>query len=226
MGRTALAIGGIALIAVGAAVGFGWSTGFGWPSTSTVDRHVAQRIDAVALDVGSGDVHVRAGDVSTTTVHQRFRYSGSHPGDAFTITGTRLELAGCGHDCTVDYDVVVPRGTTMSGQANSGDITAQGLAATDITTRSGEVHVDDAAGPVTVHANSGDITVTLTLPADVRADAKSGDVTVTVPPDRYRVQIETDSGDQDVNIASDPAGTHVLDLRANSGDVKVGPSAA
>ncbi|HVW40989.1 MAG TPA: DUF4097 family beta strand repeat-containing protein, partial [Amycolatopsis sp.] len=165
-------------------------------------------------------------DVGTTTVHQRFHHRGSQPGDAFAVTGTRLELHGCGHNCTVDYDVVVPRGTTVTGEAASGDITAQGLAATDITTRSGEVRVDDAAGPVTVHANSGDITVALALAADVRADANSGDVRVTVPRDRYQVRVETDSGDQDVNIASDPAGTHVLDLRANSGDVKVEPSAA
>ena len=222
MGRPALAIGGIALIGVGAAIGLGWW----WPSTTTVDRQVAQRIDTVALDVGSGDVHIRAGDVGATTIRQRFHYSGSGPGDAFEVSGTRLQLHGCGHDCTVDYDVVVPRGTTVTGGANSGDVTAQGLAATDVTTRSGEVRVLDAAAPVTVHANSGDITVALALPADVRADANSGDVKVTVPPDRYRLQIDTNSGDEKVNIAGDPAGTHVLDLRANSGDVEVDAAAA
>ncbi|HJQ44827.1 MAG TPA: DUF4097 family beta strand repeat-containing protein [Amycolatopsis sp.] len=222
MARPALAIGGIALIGVGVAIGFGWWS----PSTSTVDRQVAQRIDTVTLDVGSGDVHLRAGDVGTTTIHQRFHYNGSQPGDAFAVTGTRLELRGCGDNCTVDYDVVVPRGTIVTGEANSGDITAQGLAATDVTTRSGEVHVTDAAGPVTVHANSGDISVALARPEDVQANANSGDVKVTVPANRYRLQIQTRSGDQDISVENDPAGTHVLDLQANSGDVKLAQSAA
>jgi len=223
MARPVLAVGGIALIAVGAAIGFGgW-----WPSTSTAEeyRRPIQRIDTVSIDIGSGDVRIRVGNVGTATIHQRFTYRGSHPGqDAFVIDGTRLRLQGCGDDCTVDYDVVVPVGTTVTGQAGSGDISTTGLAATDVSTRSGDVHVTDAGGPITAHAGSGDVTVDLATPQDVRADTGSGDVKVTVPPDRYRIQVDTGSGDRNIEIASDAAGAHLLDLRAGSGDVSLSPA--
>jgi hypothetical protein len=217
MGRPALAIGGIALIGTGIAIGLGWW----WPSTADADHQVAQRIESVRLDTNSGDIRITAGDVTTASVHERFHYSGSRPDQAYQVDGSQLVLTDCGHDCTVDYQVVVPRGTSVSGSAKSGDVDLDGLAVTDVTSTSGEVRVRAAAGPVTAHANSGDVTVDLASPQNVQVDANSGSVTVTVPTDRYRVQARTNSGDQEIDIVTDPAGPYLLDLEANSGDVKV-----
>jgi DUF4097 and DUF4098 domain-containing protein YvlB len=220
MSRPALAIGGLALIGAGLAIGLNWW----WPNTAEADHQVAQPVTGVRLDVNSGDVRITASDVTTTSVHERFHYSGSRPDHAYQLEGAQLVLAGCGHDCTVDYEVVVPRGTTVNGSAKSGDVVLDGVVGTDVTSNSGEVRVTDAAGPVKVHANSGDIEIGLASPQDVHADANSGSVTVTVPADRYRVDVRTRSGDQDVAIPTDPAGAHVLDLQANSGDVRVEPA--
>ncbi|NKQ55858.1 DUF4097 domain-containing protein [Amycolatopsis sp. K13G38] len=221
MARPVLAIGGVALIGVGAAIGFGW-----WSpaSSSILDSRVGQAITSVRLDVDSSDVRIHAGDVGGTTVHQSFRYRHGTPGDAFQVTGNQLVLAGCGGGCSVDYDVVVPRGTTVSGDGNSGEIRLQGLAATNVTARSGDVTVLDSTGPVNVRADSGRIQVRLSSPQDVTAEADSGDVNVVVPRDRYRVQVTTDSGEQQVGIGDDPAGTHTLHLQADSGRVTLSPA--
>lgn len=224
MSRPALAIGGVALIGTGVAIGLGWSTGFGWPSSAEQDSLVESRIDTVRLDVDSGDVDIRVGDVATTTVHQEFRYHGARPDDTFQVNGTELVLNRCEPDCSVDYDVVVPRGTAVTGEAKSGDITVEGLAATDVTVQSGDVRVLDGAGSVKVQTSSGDITVNLATPQSVHADANSGDVKVVVPQDHYRVQVQTSSGDQRIDIPTDPASTRTLDLRADSGDVTLTPA--
>lgn len=220
MGRPALAIGGLALIGAGVAIGFNWWS----PSTAESDHQVAWSVSSVRLDVNSGDVRVTASDVTTTSVHERFHYRHGRPDQAYRLDGAQLVLAGCGDDCTVDYEVVVPRGSTVSGSARSGDLQLGGVVGTDVTSNSGDVRVTEATGPVKVHANSGDIEVSLASPQDVDADANSGNVTVTVPNDRYRVDVRTRSGDQDVAIPTDPTAAHVLDLQANSGDVRVEPA--
>lgn len=75
----------------------------------------------------------------------------SRPGDAFRVEGDQLVLAPCGGVCSTDYDVTVPRGTTVTGSTTSGLIRLQ------------------ETGPVNVFATSGDIEVTLAEPQDVRA---------------------------------------------------------
>jgi putative adhesin len=217
MGRPVLAIGGVALIGLGIAIGLGWW----WPSSADTDRQVGTRIGSVLLATQSGDVEIRTGDVSTTTVHQRLRYTGSRPGDAFKISGGQLVLAGCGHDCTVDYELIVPRGTTVSGNAGSGDVAIEGAGATEVTSRSGEVRVLGGVGPVKVRANSGEVSIRLASPQNVQVDAGSGDVSVVVPAGHYRVRAETGSGDQRITLATDPNGPYQLDLRTRSGDVTV-----
>ncbi|KAA9153067.1 DUF4097 domain-containing protein [Amycolatopsis acidicola] len=220
MGRPVLAIGGVAMIGAGVAIALGWW----WPSSAHEDRQVTVQVSSVQLDIVSAEAHVRAADVSTTTVRQEFRYHGGKPSDAFRVEGGKLVLTGCGHNCSVDYEVVVPRGTTLSGTSTSGDINAEGLASTDVSSTSGEIHITDAAGPVRAHASSGDITVAERTAADVQAETSSGNVHVTVPSASFRVVCDTTSGDQRIDIPTDPAGAHLLDLRATSGDVSVSPA--
>ncbi|GAA5162002.1 MULTISPECIES: DUF4097 family beta strand repeat-containing protein [Amycolatopsis] len=217
MGRAALAVGGAALIVAGVAVASGWW----WHSDDTRDHVVPGRVDSVVIATESGSVRVTSRDVATASVHERLRYHRSRPDDAFRVEGTRLVLSGCGHNCSVDYEVVVPRGTAVTGRANSGDVLLDGVGATDVGANSGDIRVVGPAGPVKANVNSGAITVELTAPQDVRAESNSGDIDVTVPPDRYRVQAEARSGEEQVRVADDPAGTHVIDVRANSGDVLV-----
>lgn len=222
MTRTARAIVGIALIGAGVAIATGWW----WPSTAEAREDVREEINAVEIDTDSGDVRIRAADVETTTVNQRFRYTWSAPDNAFTVDGGTLLLGDCGWNCTVDYDVVVPLGTTVRGEVNAGDITLDGVAGVDVNTNSGDIavrNVGDVKAAIKTVANSGDIELRLDAPADVSAEANSGDIRLTVPRAAYRVTGASNSGDRTIEVPTDPSSRHVLELETNSGDVVVRP---
>jgi hypothetical protein len=107
--------------------------------------------------------------------------------------------------------------------ADSGDVSLVNVAG-DVTldVQSGSVEARGLKGKATrVFANSGDVTLTLETPADVRAEAESGSVRLAVPAGSYRVDATADSGELDVRVPNDPAGRHHLQVHANSGDVIV-----
>jgi DUF4097 and DUF4098 domain-containing protein YvlB len=235
MARPVLAIVGIALIGVGATM----AVGFFWDSHSEAAAQVVQQVRSVKIETVSGSVDLRVGDVQATTVHQRFSYHWNTPGESYRLDGDQLVLSDCGRLCSVDYDVVVPKGTTVSGNANSGDITIDGVASANVSAASGTVTIHNVAGPVTAETESGDVigdglrgkvdaqvrsgTVKLSLDVaqDVRANASSGNVDVTVPKDSYRVEGNTDSGNRNIGINADSSASRTLDLTTNSGDVTV-----
>jgi hypothetical protein len=235
MARPVLAIGGLALIGIGVVI----AVGFFSDSHSEAQTQVVQQVRRVKLEIGGGSVNLRTGDVPATTVHQRFSYHWDKPGDGYKLEGDQLVLGGCGWNCTVDYDVVVPQGTTVTGDADSGDITIDGVASADVSADSGTVKIHNVAGPVTAKADSGDIVgdglrgrvearansgavkLTLDVPQDVLARADSGDVDLTVPRDNYRVQGDSDSGDRTIGVIVDGSAPRTLDLTTDSGNVTV-----
>lgn len=236
MGRAGLAVGGVALIAVGAAIGFGGV----WPSEAEAEATVTQPIEDVRVDSESGDVTVRVGDVEHTTVRQVYSYRwGDPPETSYSVDDGVLVLGECDWFCSVSFEVTVPRGTTVSGHLSSGDATLEGVAAVDMDIDSGDVRLMDVAGPVRVGASSGDVVgerlsgeidieansggieLALAEPGDVRAHANSGDIDLTVPRGSYRVEGESNSGERDIQVIQDPSASHQLQLDANSGDVTV-----
>ncbi|PXY38395.1 DUF4097 family beta strand repeat-containing protein [Prauserella flavalba] len=218
MGRAGLAIGGVALIGVGIAFGLGWF----WPATSEATATVDQRVSRVELANDSGDVLVRAEEgAETTTVRQRFSYRWGEPEEAYEVRDGTLVLAGCGSWCSVDYEVIVPEGTTVSGSVDSGDVTLEDVSDVRVQADSGDFTGTRLRGAVDVSVDSGDLTLTLDEPRDVKLAADSGDVEVTVPDGAYRVIGTTDSGDREIGVTQDPDASAVLDLSTDSGDVTV-----
>ncbi|MGH3622249.1 MAG: DUF4097 family beta strand repeat-containing protein [Sciscionella sp.] len=251
--RPRLAIAGMVLIVIGLAVGFGWW----WPEKAEATDNLRAQVRGVRIENSSGDVDIRVGDTTITRVRQVFNYSWSKPDDAYSMDGDALVLSDCGWSCSADYEIVVPRGTRVSGAASSGDVTVNGVAAVDVRVNSGEIIVRDVDGPVRVEANSGDIDLArirgdVTLRADsanitgtgldgrvsanassgdieltmagqrdVRAEVSSGNVTVRVPAGAYRVNAHASSGDEQVDIPTDPSAAHTLELTASSGDIEV-----
>ncbi|WP_199429218.1 DUF4097 family beta strand repeat-containing protein [Qaidamihabitans albus] len=210
MGRAGLAIGGVALIVVGGAIGFGWL----WPSTAEATATMESEIRDVEIDNGSGYVTVRAEDVERATVRQVFRYRWDRPGDAYSVDGDTLVLGGCGGFCSVDYELVVPRGTEVGGENGSGDITLTGVGAVDVHAGSGDVRVTGGSGPVDIDASSGHVRLS-DLAQDVTVRASSGDVTGEDL--RGKVDVEASSGDIELRLAVP------RDVRASasSGDIEL-----
>jgi len=114
---------------------------------------------------------------------------------------------------------------TVHARADSGDITLSDIGG-DATVQAGSGTVDGTGlhGNTEVRANSGNITLDMATVANVRAAADSGTVRLTVPRASYRVIGDTGSGARTVNVPTDPASPHVLDLQADSGDVTVNPA--
>lgn len=210
MARPGLAIGGIALIVAGAAIGFGWW----WPSTSEATAQVDSKIQRVRLASDSGNVHIRTADVRQSTVVQRFDYRWGEPDQSYSVNGDELVLADCGNWCSVDYDVVVPFGTTVSGDADSGEIVLAGVASANVTADSGSVDVRNVAGPVTVQVSSGNVRLA-DLGDAVKVVANSGSITGTGL--KGRVEAEADSGDIELTMAA----AQEVKAHADSGEVEV-----
>lgn len=235
MSRTGRAIAGVVFLGVAAMIATGWW----WPSTATADDEVTEPVRVVEIDNDSGSVSVRADDVETTTVHQRFRYHWNEPDTAFAVEDGTLELAGCGWQCDVDYEVVVPLGTTVRGSADSGSIELDGVSGVDVSADSGNVTLsgvtgpikadadsgnvsgEDVSGPIEVQADSGNVELTLAEPGDVTAQADSGSIELTLPDVAYRVSSRVDSGSEEIDVRTDPDSPYLLDLDADSGNIEV-----
>lgn len=141
------------------------------------DTALHQSISSVQVDGTAGNVKITAG-AGPTTVHREMHYSDNEPGATTSVTGKVLTLKDCGDDCTVDYDIHVPTGTTVAGSVDSGSFTLSGLTSVDVTTESGDVTASDVAGSVRAVSNSGSIRITRAK-ADVTATTASGSVTAT-----------------------------------------------
>lgn len=130
-----------------------------------------------------------------------------------------------------DVDVEVGSGSvivdgatgTVRATTGSGDIKVTDIAGvTTLTTSSGSVTGRDLRGSLTtIEVSSGRIKLELAGVGDVKATTSSGNIDVTVPDRSCRITVRTSSGDQDLQVATDPASPHLLDLRADSGDVTV-----
>lgn len=257
MSRTAKAIGGLLLIGIAVGIATGWI----WSSTATATEAVGQRIDKVAIDNDSGNVTVRAGDVTSTQVKQTFSYRFDRPDDtAFDVEGSTLQLNGCGWWCTVDYEVTVPEGTTVTGKVDSGNVALTGVASATVEADSGNITLRDIAGQVTVNVDSGnvalhdiggeitldadsgnvdgtglggavvanvdsgDVNLTFAEAADVTADIDSGNIDLAMPEGPYEVVGESDSGERNVQVATDPDAEHILRIEVDSGDLSIVPA--
>lgn len=208
MSRTGLAVGGVALIGLGAAIAFGWW----WPSTAHATVQLDAPVRTVEVANDSGDVIIRAADVARATVRQSFHYSWGEPEKAYTASDGELVLHGCGSWCSVDYQVTVPRGTAIHGSLNSGELILTSVESVDVHVDSGDVSVSDVNGRVTVEADSGDVELR-DVGGRVEVNADSGSVEGSGLSGPVRAQLS--SGDLTLRLA-EPA-----DVRAavNSGDI-------
>ena len=193
--RPVLAIGGAALICVGAAVAVGaW-----WQHSVTADAQVTEQFDMVRLNLDSGSVSIQTGDVVTTSVHEVMHYRWNHPDHAYSLDGRALVLGDCGTGCSVDYTVVIPRNISVTGSADSGDITVSGVPSVDIRTSSGTMAVRDVSGTVHAKADSGDVTLA-DIGGDATVQADSG--TVDCSGLHGNTQVQADSGDITLTMAT------------------------
>ncbi|HEY6892102.1 MAG TPA: DUF4097 family beta strand repeat-containing protein [Solirubrobacter sp.] len=131
----------------------------------------------------------------------------------------------------------------VSLETGSGDVSATGLSGpVDLQTGSGDINARGLSGQTQMHTGSGDVTaqglgprnviaetssgdVSLDFqvgPNDVMASTASGDVDITVPRGgTYHVNADPGSGDQQIDVKTDPGADRGITASTSSGDVTV-----
>jgi hypothetical protein len=203
---------GAVLLVAGAALAF-WQFG---DRDSTDGHEISERISTVQLAAKSADITIKVSGDDKTTVEEKRRFWLWKHGDAYSVDDGVLKLDGdCGWQCSADFVVTVPRGTKVTGENGSGDISIAGVGGVDAKSRSGTIEISDVTGDVKVDLTSGDVVVKdLTGKLDVTAT--SGDIEASGLKGGP-VDVETTSGDLELELAE------ANDVRAKgtSSDIEV-----
>lgn len=231
----------------GVAIAYGGITAVSWISASTTTEKpfsLPVKGDEVRIDVGSGDVTVRAGNVDEVQVTRTIHSGLSEPDLTNTSNAQGIVLdSDCGWNwmgpCSVDYELVVPSDLALNIEASSGDIDVRNLTGdvtvdsssgdiaasgltgrTELSTSSGDLNLENISGPLTTSLDSGDLNATGVTSKTVTADLSSGDVDVafTAVPDK--VVASASSGDVTVRLPDDDTAYRV-ETDVSSGDENV-----
>jgi hypothetical protein len=188
------------------------------------DHVVAEKITSVKVrsDQDAGDVAIRYQQgLAETKVHRRVEHNKDNKpsGVAHRIEGSTLVLDGCGNDCEINYEVLVPAADiTVIGDIGSGDVTVEGVASVDFRTGSGRVIARDIAGDVKVKTGSGAFEGAR-IGGAVTADMGSGRIALDAV--KGKALLDTGSGD----IEGTSLENEVI-AKADSGDIALTLSAA
>jgi hypothetical protein len=225
---------GMALVLVGLGSLTVVSQFFRRTSTETTTTTVTEQVHQVVARTDIGDVSVHEGDPGQPLVIRRIlTWSFNRPTAEVAQHGSRVEIVGrCptigfsfGH-CAVNFDVTLPRGTSVVLTSQTGDVTASGIGGTlEATTDTGNVDLRDLRSErVTATSSTGDVAVTLlTAPRSVRTGTSTGDVRVRVPADgtAYQVTANTSVGDRTVHVPTDPVSPRTINASTSVGDLVV-----
>ncbi|MEV6346587.1 DUF4097 family beta strand repeat-containing protein [Actinoplanes sp. NPDC051851] len=200
----------------------------------TYDDTEAVKVTEIVLTGGAADVTVTTDAVTDGTRIRRIVRGGSEPGPSYTLDGTRLTLGTeCQGDCQVSYEIAAPPGVNVRGELAYGDVSLTGIGTVDVRLTAGDIHVDDAGGPVTLKSGVGDLTVTgapsATLTATtgdlhvrdiagaVDARTTTGDIDVEMTTAASVTAVST-TGDVEAIV---PGGSYRIRTDTESGDVDV-----
>lgn len=208
------AVAGVALIGLAVVIFAGWSP-WSWalPWSGSADSQHSELgpgVRTVVLDTGSGDVTIGAGARTGVTTRVD-AWAWIRPDPAYRRDGDTLVLTGCGYGCSVDYELVVPRGVAVEGETGSGDVTVAGVATVDVELGSGNVAVRAVGGAVAVDTGSGEISVHDVV-GPVAVDTGSGGIQLSGVSRSSR--LHSSSGSVSGEMLHGP-----VDASTNSGDV-------
>lgn len=224
---------GALLLVTGVGLAF-WTFG----DRDSNDTHeVSEKISTVRLDSPNADVTIKVGDGDKTTVEEKRTYWLVKHGDAYSVDGGTLTLDGdCGWQCRSDFIVTVPRGTKVTGENGSGDLSISGVSGIDASSRSGEISLTDVTGDVKLNLTSGDVDIDR-LTGKLEIVATSGDIeaqhlkggSVTVETTSGDLELALDEANDvtakgtssDVKVIA-PAGAYQIRTETHSGDVENG----
>ncbi|WP_370019387.1 DUF4097 family beta strand repeat-containing protein [Planotetraspora sp. GP83] len=185
---------------------------------------VPGKVTVLDAHTGSGEFVVNESDRTGVHVTETMHWRGEKPRNGHGVSAGTLTLDyKCG-DCSIDYQVEVPRGLDVKIDTGSGTVTLRQLTGpVTVTTGSGDVEARGLAGKdVSVNTGSGDVKLRFAaVPDQVHAETGSGDGLVWVPSGTYNVTTETGSGDRDVQVTQDPSAPRTIVVKTGSGAARV-----
>lgn len=164
------------------------------PTTALPTRTVTVTAPVQALNVQSYGAPIK---VTTTpsgpvTIAEQISYSSGRPAVTQAVSHGLLTLAApaCAKsDCSVAFSVTVPSGVKVTAAAEGGEVTVVGTGAAAIDSGGGPVYAAGIAGPLTVNAESGGVTVS-GVRASADLDSGGGPVTATGIAGKLTVQAD------------------------------------
>jgi hypothetical protein len=226
--RLVLLLTGVLVVVCGVAVGVSAALTQERTTTATI----AQHIERVVVRADTGHVNLSGSEGSRVVVREKLRWMWRKPHVSTSVEGSTLTVsAECPgtstlNRCKADLDLAIPFDADVVVRGDSGDISAERLAGhLELTTDSGDVagrDLNPATAKATTDAGNVDLEFA-TQPVSVHANSDSGDVDVTVPAGgEYRVDATTTAGDVKVEgiLRNDHAG-RTITATADAGDVTV-----
>ncbi len=210
-----------------------------WISTSerqVTAYSVRGALDAVVLDLGNADAEIVGGreapvvDVQRTDAfafHRPARAERRVQGRTLTLR-SRCPATVLG-SCSASYRLTVPNNVAVTVRTASGDVRLDAFRGSAlIETLTGDVSATAYCGfALRARAEEGDVSAAASCaPERLELRSRTGNVSAVVPPGRYRIDADSDSGSRRVR-GLDPAEDAPFQILALTGagdvDLEAGP---
>lgn len=188
------------------------------------------RVTTLSVD-SAGSITVTGTGSGPVSVTETASYSKTPPATTHKVTGTALTLANTCQTqlmCSVDYDIKVPRGTTVHAEGREGTVTLTSLSGpVTAQTVTGLISATGLTSPTAVlKSGAGGVNATFTAPpASVQATTNAGTIMIDVPgSDAYKVNADAVVGTTNVNVRRAAASAHAITAHSDLGGITIGPS--
>ncbi|MCC5575201.1 DUF4097 family beta strand repeat protein [Microtetraspora sp. AC03309] len=195
-----------------------------WKERETLNYDVTDKVAALVVRAGIGDVTVNGSDASGIQVAETVEWTGDKPHDGHKVNGDTLTLAYDCNNCAIHYRVDVPRGLDVKVESGTGDITIRSLTGpVRLTTGIGDVDTSGLGGKqVSAETGTGDVKLKFaSAPDRVDVETGTGDATMWIPAESYKLTVDTGLGDKEIGIVSDPSASRSITITTGIGDIKV-----
>lgn len=193
-------------------------------------------LTAIALDLGNADAEIVGGRQSPVVdVRRTDSFAFDRPADAerSVSRGTLRLRSRCPAtvlgSCSASYRLTVPNNVPVTIRTASGDVRLDGFrGSARIETGTGNVSATAYCGFVLrARADDGNVSASASCaPNRLELRSRTGDVRAVVPPGRYRIDADSDTGRQRVDglTTADDAPFQILALSgAGDVDLEAGP---
>ncbi|MEV0096914.1 DUF4097 family beta strand repeat-containing protein [Streptomyces sp. NPDC050738] len=222
--RTLLAAGGAVLVSFAL-------TGCGADAGDAKAEHKSFAFSGKTLTIVSDDSQIELvpADVKDVEVTRRvdgWVFMGTGPEAKWSMKDGTLKLRvkcdAVASSCEARHEVKVPRGVTVTVQADNGAVTATGFS-TSLKLRSdnGRVTVRDSSGPLDLNSDNGKVEGEGITSKSVVADSNNGSVRLTLASVPDRVETSSNNGAVEIALPGGSGVTYQVSTKTSNGDVHV-----